>query len=912
MNSGGQLDVRGGVANSTTVNSRGNLYIYSGGVANLTTVSGGRMYVYSGGVALDVVWTPCVGNVTVYEGATVTFVSDYQGVYFGSNGRLLSSAMTMEGKKLSGHSMYVMNGGVANSTTVNSYGYMYVSSGGVANSTNVNSGGSMLVRSGGVANLTNVNSVGFLFVSNGGVANKTTASGWGSMYVSNGGVANKTTVNSVGFLFVSNGGVANSTTVNSDGYLLVSSGGTANSTNVNSRGYLDISSGGVANSTAVNSYGRMCVSSGGVANSTTVNSRGSMYVFSGGKVTGMLTLASGAVVLAYAGGIIDFDVSRTSANDTARVNDLSLIQGAPDYTITVSASQAPGEYRLADGAAGFDRTVTVTTDTAALGTLSVGGTITVDNVDYSLKLANGALSLGVAFKVEPSGSAGALTSATATQVYGADLAARWTSDTAAPGSVTLVTSDFGGDVWLDIDGVEVEGAIYGASCAYSGTVNIDAKSGSIRNLAAGAADGGSVGAVKLNLEGADLAGVAYAGGFGNVAGEVDTVITSGTFAKDFYAGALARRNVEATGIGDVNLTIVGGTFSGNIYGASAVKTDAAKGNGTRHTVGDVTLTITGGETAKGAQACIFAGGYATGDATGTVYTVESVTATISGGNWGTEKIGRGVFGGIMASEVAAQAGDVNLTVSGGSMGNVYGGGWAQQGGTSIVGNVDITIAGDAEIANVYGGGSHSTSGGTTSVENVNITVAGGNITGAIYTKGQADHDVVNGNANVIFTGATGFDCDVYGYSYVSGEASDATLSFSGYTGAFSGRIGGFDGIVFDASTSMTLTTAAANVSNSEWNFDMSARAATLAGTALLDWDDADFAGDSITLNLASGSTAAWTLVDAATTTVYGEFEVLVDGVSQGTLALGEQLAYGEFAGWGFTNEDAALKFKQLA
>jgi len=166
---------------------------------------------------------------------------------------------------------------------------------------------------------------------------------------------------------------------------------------------------------------------------------------------------------------------------------------------------------------------------------------------------------------------------------------------------------------------------------------------------------------------------------------------------------------------------------------------------------------------------------------------------------------------------------------------------------------------------------------------------------------------------VTFAGANDYVCGVYGYSYVgAAEASDATLTFAGYTGEFSGALGGFNSIEFNDGTAMTLATAAANVANSAWKFDVAARDASLAGKAMLNWSDADFSGDTIALNLAAGSTAEWTLVDAAATTGYNQFEVLVDEVSQGTLALGEQLADGDFAGWGFALEDSALKFKNLA
>ena len=879
------------------------------------------------------------GNISNVTGCAVTNIAhDRVGIFSGNmtSASLVSATGVMIGKSLGkiNNLMVVYSGGTANSTSVNSHGSMYVSNGGVANSTTVNSAGYLYIYSGGVANSTAVNRLGYLYVYRGGMANSTTVSS-GTLRVYSGGTMNSTTVNSSGYLYVSSGGVANKLDINSYGFVRVYRGGSTISANVNGNGrtggnltvssggavfftavknigYLYVSSAGVANNTILNSNGYLWISSGGAASSTIVNGNGYLYVSSGGKVTGMLTLASGAVVSAYAGSIIDFDVSAVAAGSEARVNNLSLVRGTPNYTVTVAAKQAEGAYALADGAVGFDRTITVGTDAeAALGTLSVGETFTVANVNYTLALEGGTLSLGIAFDVTPSAYAEALTEDTAAVVYGSDLAARWTADTSAPGAVTLITSDFGGDAWLDIDGSEVAGALYGASCDYSGTVNIAAKSGSIRNLAAGATAGGSVGAVNLTFAGADLDGTGYAGGFGNVAGEVDTVITSGTFAKDFYAGALANKLTTATGVGDITTTISGGTFSGNIFGASAVKTDTAKGNGTRHTAGDVTLTVTGGSTTKGTQACIFAGGYATGNATGTVYTVGSVTATISGGSWGDAAGGRGVFGGIMASGVTAEAGDVNLTISGGSMGNVYGGGWAQKGGASVVGNVNITISGGT-VANVFGGGSHSTSGGTTKAESVAITVSGGSISGAIYANGLFDGDTVIGESSVTFTGSGDYGCGVFGYNFVGGSGQSDVLTFAGYTGRFAGPVGGFDNIVFAGSTAMTLETAADGVSNSHWLFDVSERSAGLAGMAMLDWDDADFTGDTVTLNLTSGSVAEWTLIDAAATTVYNEFELLVDNVSQGVVALGEQIADGDFVGWGFVLDDSALKFRPLA
>jgi len=306
----------GGVANSTTVNYRGNMYISPGGVANSTTVDGGQMYISSGGTATNVIWTPCVGLVSAADGAYVTYASTYSGVYFGANNQLLSHTQSMSGKVVSG-TMHVMDGGVANSTTVNSFGRMYISSGGVANSTTVNE-------------------YGFMYISSGGVANSTTVRG--SMYIS--------------------GGTANSTTVNSSGYMYFYSGGTANSTTVNSGGYMRISSGSIHR--------------------------------------GSLQIESGATVSAYSGAIIDFTVANRNTEDGYLINDLSLIQGTPSYTITVSTDQADGTYKLAQGASNVTDTLTIGNGTVNYGSITVNGNDFVYNDKiYSLDQVDGNLTLTI-------------------------------------------------------------------------------------------------------------------------------------------------------------------------------------------------------------------------------------------------------------------------------------------------------------------------------------------------------------------------------------------------------------------------------------------------------------------------------------------------------------------------------------
>ena len=679
---------------------------------------------------------------------------------------------------------------------------------------------------------------------------------------------------------------------------------------------LAISANVVAYDTIVNSGGTLRFNGDmATAVGTVVNSGGKLEYNTAMEGFGHIedtTLKAGAILTlsdtADTGEKLTLDF--TAGGSSLTINNLGLVSSdtriaakglAIGTTYTIATTGSTDRYVYCDAAGLYDNKVqggTTYTNAFAGRTwnFSTGRSIAV--TEFSIGAVKS--------------TAGAITTAD-TALNTNDRAAKWDATTSYTDSVTLADSTLAGDAWLEIDGTNVSTALYGASGNYAHTVNIEAKSGEIRNLAAGAGNGGSVAGVKLTLDGADVTGAAYAGGFGTVTGKTETLISDGSFTKDFYAGALA--NYKSTGVqttvGDIALTVAGGEFSGNIYGASAVKSSVAGA----HAAGDVTLTITDGSTTKGTQSCIFAGGYATGTAAAaTVYTVDSVTATISGGSWGTAAGGRGIFGGIMASGVTAQAGDVNLTVSGdATMGNIYGGGWAQKNGTSIVGDVDITIAGGT-IANVFGGGSHSTSGGTTETGDVSITVSGGNITGAIYARGQLEGDIT-GVANVIFTGATDFGCDVFGYSYVGGAASDAALSFTGYTGEFSGNIGGFNGITFDGATAMELTTATADVSNGAWEFDLTDRADTLAGTSLLTWSGASFENDTIKVTFADDTQAqgGWNIAAVAEAFGGTTFEVEIGGTEIASgLNYSQQIADGDYAGWGFELESGVLKFKQLA
>jgi len=668
----------------------------------------------------------------------------------------------------------------------------------------------------------------------------------------------------------------------------------------------------------------------------TVHSGGLLWTYVNGAINNLTVSAGGTWNCdwnAYATaitGTVTLDL--TGAAGLATAMAARHFNGAGDVRV-VKASEIVGNYSYQLLASGGHQ--------VNLFTLAIGGgndyetrNGTADIIDPFRKMSYSRVSSGydvsgttvydlkLVTAVDPSRQIAAVDSAAAlatsgSTLNGSDREARWTANTTYGDTVYAAQGMTTGNAWLEIDGATVGTALYGAAANqnFTGAVNMKLTSGSIRNLAAGAANGGTVANVNFTMAGGTLAGAAYAGGFGNVTETIKTTITDGTLAegKDFYAGALANyaKTNTATSVGNISLTIAGGTFGGNIYGASAVKASVANA----HTAGNVTLSITGGETAKGDQACIFAGGYATGSATATkVYTVGDIDATVSGGSWGEAGNGRGFFGGAFASGVTAEAQDVTITIDGGSIGNVFGGGWAQKGGTSIVDDVEIVITGGT-VTNVFGGGAHSTSGGATTVDDVEITISGGSITGSIYAMGQSDGDAVVGDeVSVTFTGANDFGCNVYGYSYVGGEVNDATLSYTDYAGTFSGEIGGFASITLDGGTAMTLATDADNVSNGAWEFDFTDRASLLAGTSLLTWSTADFENDTIKVRFAdeTQAKAGWNIATVAEAFSGTTFDLTVGETEITGLAYNQQIASGDYAGWGFDLESGVLKFKQLA
>ncbi len=390
VSGGKSYDIRRGELTGVTAGANTYLEVSSGGVVrNLYTTgyvtpyghgSGGAMQLHSGGKAFGV------------ENHTSGQINVFSGGY-------LSKAFTdSEGE-------IYLKGGSANNLTAGSSGYIWIHSGSIAREILVNSNGGLTVSSGGSARDVQI-SGGHTIVeeSNARIENVTIIQG-GILQVC-GAKASQVVISSGGLMLFSSefkimdGGYKQSLngqgydiTVESAGSLVVQGTGSATGVVVNSGGNVQVSSGSeIIDLTVTGGY--TGVFAGGVV-CNGVFTGGECGLFDGAVHKGTLQIENGAVVSAFEGSTIDFTLTERSGKSGFLINDLSLVRGTPDYTITVKSSQSYGTYKLAGGADNFNGTITVNCGSARYGTLTVGKDLIYGRTVYSLDKVDGHLFLTI-------------------------------------------------------------------------------------------------------------------------------------------------------------------------------------------------------------------------------------------------------------------------------------------------------------------------------------------------------------------------------------------------------------------------------------------------------------------------------------------------------------------------------------
>ena len=400
VNFGGELSISGGKADNVVVNSGGLLFATYCSLNHTTVNSSGSMVVASGSA-----YNTVVSRSGVME---VRYSAKASGVKIASRGSVYVSGEASEVELSPNGSLVISSGGKAsivfnpwmNKNNISSQTGATVKY--LERDKNVYYGGGAdgILSKADVMDSLIVEQRKSAIVYSDGIVNGATVESGGSMIVSSGGTVNNAAIFSGGRLYVSSGGTANDVEVHSGGYAQVFQLGTVNGATMNDGGKLHVS-GGTVNNVTVESGGSFGLASA-TANVATVNSGGSMTVSGGGRLTGAMTFESGAVVSMNWGTTLDFDLTRTEAGEAALVNDLSVIQGTPGYSLTVDGTEAEGSYSLAEGAAEFDGAIVVRNASGQeYGSFSVGETVKIGEACYTLNLTDSLLSVTVWKPVPP-------------------------------------------------------------------------------------------------------------------------------------------------------------------------------------------------------------------------------------------------------------------------------------------------------------------------------------------------------------------------------------------------------------------------------------------------------------------------------------------------------------------------------
>ena len=198
--------------------------------------------------------------------------------------------------------------------------------------------------------------------------------------------------------------IASDTIVSGGGYWPYTSqtvleGGSAVRTEVKA-GRLFVEGGGYAESAVINGGdAEMYIRSGAAAKGLTLKNAGYVNVASGALVEGTLTIAKGANLNFTTGGVYNFALAGTTGAGEYFISDLSQITGTPTYTVTVSANQSSGTYKLAQGASAFAGTLSIGDGTVEYGSVTVNGEdLVFNNTTYSLDLVGSDLTLTIETK----------------------------------------------------------------------------------------------------------------------------------------------------------------------------------------------------------------------------------------------------------------------------------------------------------------------------------------------------------------------------------------------------------------------------------------------------------------------------------------------------------------------------------
>ena len=509
-------------------------------------------------------------------------------------------------------------------------------------------------------------------------------------------------------------------------------------------------------------------------------------------------LASGSSASVYGGITTNFVSGLFTFETTRDPNIIGGAYGASDAKIYGSTTVNIGT----DG--GADSDVDIYVD-ALVG--SGGGTV---NGNSSVNIYSGTIDMTGSI-IGGSSWGGVVKGDSSVNIYGGNLID--SSDGKSKrgimgGSYNGVTE---GKASVNIYGGTVNGRIYAggsqAGTTVKGNASVNISDGVVNGSIYGT--GGVVeGSISISVAGGTVNGEIYAGGYNAGAGNTSIDITGGSVSGNIYGGSFVDASSSTVNsVGDVEIKIENLSASGSrVFGGGktlkngVLEADMTEGDAVINIMDNVTLkSVHGGtwvrnytsddaQTASQAKAFVkssnitidgasstvskvFGGGMTSGNGTGALSTVGSSTINLKNGSVG-ELYGGGWANYFHSTAIGSEDGTatddtlVRINISGGSADYVYGGGLADvadfsadgDGGgrdTSVNGSVEINISGGS-VGEVYGGGfanSWSTyderfkSPSSTVTGNVAINISGGTVTGDVYGGGNT-YNIDSENVNV--------------------------------------------------------------------------------------------------------------------------------------------------------------------
>ncbi len=319
-----------------------------------------------------------------------------------------------------------------------------------------------------------------------------------------------------------------------------------------------------------------------------------------------------------------------------------------------------------------------------------------------------------------------------------------------------------------INGATITDGVYGGGnfgstgtqTTQSSTAKIEILSGTIGNVYGGSKSAGfskneykSSSVIDIDISGGTIGNV-YGGSntTGEVYGSVDMDIIGGTITGNVYGGGkgaptFVSNNIDIT-IGRNGITNTP-IIQGNIYGGSAlgiVNSNSSNGSAS----GNTSITINNGSI----SGSVFGGGQ--GDNSTTPYVRGNVTVTVNNGTIND------VFGG---NDVKGTPnGNINVYINGGNTTNVFGGGNYAPINTSHV------YLNGGTITNVYGGGNLANATTT------NVHLQGANAT-TIYGGSNESGTVTTANV----TSSSGSATTIYGGNNLGGTTTTSNVTITGGT-----------------------------------------------------------------------------------------------------------------------------------